>query len=411
MRRRPAKSLETSVTRAHGDDITGESHCPPDDRAATAGVRVRPDRSPGFVHLLPAAALLLALGGCGEDAPPTPSGNRVFHATPDGAGSDCGSLQACLDAAADGDTVELAGGRYITVGDTLTPPFAGVGPVVANMVLRGAPRSLVIRARPGETPIIDGRGDSGRIGLGLPANLLRVRVQGLRFERCWAGVRATGGQVTLVACQFELGEHGLVADDTSLEVVDCLFADQFNESLLLRASGGTIDRLEVLGSGAGLFVAAGRNLHISRSRFGPFCQSGLRFEEGGTARLATSTVYGAGMVQVDSSGVVVAGGAALAIERSIVASNRGFGIDCRTGGTVTVSCSDIWNNSGGDYRGCPVATGQNGVISADPRFCATRATLDLHLAPDSPARNAACGAMGAYGATACNPAAPAGFRE
>lgn len=356
--------------------------------------------------------LLLLFCGCGGDNTTNPpSGHRTFHATPDGVGSDCGPLQACLDAAADGDTLELAGGHYTAVGDTLTPAAGGAAPVVANLVLRGAPRTVIVRARAGETPVIDGLGQAGRIGLALPGNLASVEVHGLRFERCWAGVRATGGAVLLRDCAYGLGEHGLVADGTTLDVAGCRFEDQANESLLLRSCGGTLAGLEVLGSGAGLFSGDSRDLRIARSRFGPFCQSALRFEEGGSARLEASTVYGAGMVAVDSTGVVVAGGAGLRVETSILALNRGFGIDCRSGGTATLSCSDVWGNSSGDSRGCPVTPGQNGVISLDPQFCSTRGSLDLHLAPDSPARTAACGVMGAYGATGCNPAVAAAFRR
>lgn len=380
-----------------GHDSTAPRRCPSTPRSRRVPVLL---------------GLLLVLGGCGgDDGPDPPTGGRTWHATPDGTGSDCGTLQACLDAAADGDTVELAGGRYTAVGDTLVPAAGGLGPVVANLAIRGAPRSLVLRARAGSTPVIDGRGETGRIGLALPSNLATLEVVGLRFENCWAAIRATGGTVRLRECAFILGEHGLVADGTALDVAACLFEDHANESLLLRGCDGTLAGLEVLGSGAGLFAGASDDLRITTSRFGPFCQSALRFEEGGAARLETSTVYGAGMVQVDSTGIVVAGGATLQIDRSIVALNRGFGIDCRSGGTVVVSCSDVWGNSAGDYRGCPPATGTNGVISADPQFCSIRGALDLHLGAGSPARTASCGVMGAYGATACNPAAGARRRE
>jgi hypothetical protein len=83
-----------------------------------------------------------------------------------------------------------------------------------------------------------------------------------------------------------------------------------------------------------------------------------------------------------------------------VAGNRGFGLDCRTGGTADVSCSDFFNNSAGNYSGCADATGSQGNLAVDPLFCSLP-DLDFHLQPASPAANAACGAMGVYGDEPC----------
>ena len=75
---------------------------------------------------------------------------------------------------------------------------------------------------------------------------------------------------------------------------------------------------------------------------------------------------------------------------------------CSSIGAATVSCSDLFGNTEGNYRGCADATGQRGNISADPLFCGA---LDYFLKANSPARLASCGVMGAY-AEACGTAAP-----
>ena len=129
----------------------------------------------------------------------------------------------------------------------------------------------------------------------------------------------------------------------------------------------------------------------------------MRFEEGGLARLNGVTITGAGMAPGDSTALVASGGTSISVEKCVVADNRGFGLDCRAGGTATVSCSDFFANSAGGYAGCPDATGQNGNLAVDPRFCSSQ-NLDFHLQADSPAR-AACGAMGAFGSDPCRPPA------
>ena len=65
-----------------------------------------------------------------------------------------------------------------------------------------------------------------------------------------------------------------------------------------------------------------------------------------------------------------------------------------------VSCSDVFAHTSGNYEGCPDPTGTAGNLSVDPGFCSPE-DGDFHLAPDSPARLASCGAMGAFIAEPC----------
>ncbi len=334
------------------------------------------------------------------DTQPEMPGPRLFRATPDGTGSDCGSLQDCLNAAADGDTVELTAGPGRTLGFYRTPADTlvddGMGNlVVANMVVKSG---IVIRAAAGDTIRVDGTGD--RIGLVVPAGLAPVTVRGLRFDNCAIGLRITGGTHRVEACSFVTGLHGMVADGAELNVTGTVFSEFGAEAVLARDCAGAFTDCEFWGNNYGIFSAQSRDLVFDRIVMAFACLTGVRIEEGGTATLRRMTIFGAGMVPGDSTAIVVAGGASVAIDRCVVSGNRGFGVHCRTGGTVTVACSDFFANSSGNFAGCVDPTGTNGVIALDPLFCDT-ASLDFRLAAGSPARLAACGVMGAFGDAPC----------
>jgi hypothetical protein len=66
---------------------------------------------------------------------------------------------------------------------------------------------------------------------------------------------------------------------------------------------------------------------------------------------------------------------------------------------VTIACSDLFGNAGGDWIGCIAGElGTNGNIAADPLFCHTDVG-SLAIANDSPCAPAqsACGLIGAVG--------------
>jgi predicted outer membrane repeat protein len=87
------------------------------------------------------------------------------------------------------------------------------------------------------------------------------------------------------------------------------------------------------------------------------------------------------------------------IENTIIAfGTAGEACACASGGTVAVSCSDIFGNLGGDWENCIAdQAGQNGNLCADPQFCDAEAGSFLLLA-DSPCaeeNNPTCGGIGA----------------
>jgi len=104
----------------------------------------------------------------------------------------------------------------------------------------------------------------------------------------------------------------------------------------------------------------------------------------------------------DTGGAGVSAGtsARITIEESIVAFQDGPGLMRDGSGSIEVSCSDVFGNTGGDYAGAMEdQTGISGNISEDPRFC-DYGSWTLTLAEQSPCLpgNNDCGVlMGALG--------------
>jgi predicted outer membrane repeat protein len=87
------------------------------------------------------------------------------------------------------------------------------------------------------------------------------------------------------------------------------------------------------------------------------------------------------------------------LENTILAfSTQGPAVYCNVAGSVTLTCSDVYGNAGGDWTGCIASqAGVNGNFSADPRFC-DRPGGDYTLESGSPCLDApGCGPVGALG--------------
>jgi hypothetical protein len=69
------------------------------------------------------------------------------------------------------------------------------------------------------------------------------------------------------------------------------------------------------------------------------------------------------------SGIYVLGSPT--VIRTIIAFNaaNGIEVDAYQGGSPSISCSDVFANTGSNYAGMPDPTGTNGNQSADPLFC------------------------------------------
>ena len=98
-----------------------------------------------------------------------------------------------------------------------------------------------------------------------------------------------------------------------------------------------------------------------------------------------------------SGSAEVWGGNTLSMDKCIVAFDaEGTGVSCRYDGAATLTCCDLFGNSGGDWVGCvSEELGQQGNFWSDPLFCPEGVAPLLALHADSPCtpENSPCGEL------------------
>jgi predicted outer membrane repeat protein len=195
-----------------------------------------------------------------------------------------------------------------------------------------------------------------------------------------------GSAPTVTGCRFEDnagGSGGAVQTyEADAHFIDCLFLNNHAHWGGAFEGGGTVEDCVFFGNGAdtlGGAITAENDLVISNC-----------------------TLYGNIVVASEGSGGIYVRWEAASIENTIIASTLGApAVACNPGsGTVSVSCSDVYGNMGGDWVDCIAGLGSlNGNFTADPLFCDPE-NHDLSLAACSPCLppNNTCGVqIGACG--------------
>lgn len=326
--------------------------------------------------------LLLLLCGCGaEEVTTTPggsSGRLIVY--PDGSG-DYRTIQAAIDIAAEGDTVHLASGTF-RGGGNRDLDFRGKRLIV---------RSLAQRA---DSCIIDCQGSAVSPHRGFDFHSSELASSKLMAITIRNGYAEQGGAIfcsevsspTFVDCIFRdnrAGDAGgacFFGDHSSPGLTGCSFYD--NAAV---AAGGAI----YCGDSAPLLTrctfaqnvaAQGGGVQVDTTPANQWLQ------------VTACTFYG------QSPDAVACRDARLQLQRTILVFGAGGpAVSCAEGCELTVSCCDVYGNSGGDWTGClAVWEGSGDNLSADPRFCDPQAG-DLTLAEDSPCLLAPeCGRLGAW---------------
>ena len=108
-------------------------------------------------------------------------------------------------------------------------------------------------------------------------------------------------------------------------------------------------------------------------------------------------------------GIALTNAANVTMDHSIISfAYSGGSVSCDGTSHATLSCCDVYGNTGGDWVGCIASqSGVNGNFSADPLYCSP-ATVNYRLHLDSPcayANNPTCGMIGAYD-VGCGPYEP-----
>jgi len=336
---------------------------------------------PEVPHAVSATVVLLIASTGAADA--------ALHASPDGTRG-FGTIQAAIDAAADGDTVWVAPAEWmetVFITDKHVVLKSLEGPEVTSIA---SLYPLRILNEDASGTVIDGftlRGQvSGVRGLGNEVTVKDCLIEGpadcqgadldngsYRFERCTFldcgqnGIRAYGSELEVVDCRFEANGQpsqpegaGIRLDVGSLLVERTVFVD--NES----------------GSGPGIWIRSAEAV-VDRATFHD--------------NVATdSGAFG--------SVVTVRGFAGVSFSRSIFSESDAHSAvgKAASSATATFDCCVFWRNEQNRTDGFPDPVGDAGNRRIDPIFCDEDAG-DLAIAHGSPCDAGqspdGCGVIGA----------------
>lgn len=270
----------------------------------------------------------------------------TWHVDPSGSG-DATTIQAGINLAAPGDTVLLANATYTGAG---------------NKELDFGGKSITVRSLGGDPSLcVVDCGGSGRGFWFHSGEAPEARVEALTI-RNGNGASNAGG----IYCE----------GSSSPTIVDCVIIDNVGDGIGSTGSSPTVE---------GCVIA--RN-------------SGTISKGIAIGDMSNVTITSCTIVDNGAEGIRITASSTGIVTNTIVAFN-GFGGSNDVGirvvsGSVTVSCCDVFGNSGGEYDGTPDPTGSAGNISLDPQFCNIGAG-DFTLYESSPCAATPCGWIGALG--------------
>jgi hypothetical protein len=329
--------------------------------------------------------------------------------------SAAGPAQTVIDCAGSGRAFVISQGEQLAVleGFTIRNGNVGTGLGGGVLVIESSP---TIRQCAFESCLAERGG--GFAALGTTGHERQVTLEDCTFELC---VAIQGGAVWGESCRLDVDRCGFARNSAAygsglggitieLTVEDALFDDNgggsFGGGIAIYGSTATLGRCEFVHNDAPSDLGSALLLEDSettvdacvfRENGDPYRVAAAVDVRAASATFASCTFYGN-----DGPGIRARGGAALTLERCILADGLdGEAIRCQEGSAVTLTCSDVFGNEGGDWTGCLAGQlGQDGNFAADPRFCAP-AEGDLTLAANSPCvpgahpGGTACGLIGA----------------
>jgi parallel beta-helix repeat protein len=301
-------------------------------------------------------------------------------------GGDFLTIQAAIDACLDADTVELVDATY--TGD-------------GNRDLDYKSKAITVRSQSGDASacIIDSQGSSGDHHRGFLFDDNEGSSSVLR------GVTVTGG--------YHAGGGAIKCDGASPTIDGCVLtqnnsSDDGGAVFCINSAAPTFQSCSFIDNvagddGGGLQCRDGASAQLD----GCVLAGNTAAQDGGAVYLTVSghavlddcTIYDNQAPGLGSA-MSVRNSCTVTMSNTIVAFNgTGAAMHC-SGGTATLTCCDVYGNTGGDWTGC--ISGQNGIngnISTDPLFC-DPAGGDLTVARESDCaadNNPACGQIGVYG--------------
>ena len=343
-----------------------------------------------------ASSPCLAAPGCGLiGSRPMGCEGTLYRVEADGSG-DLPTIQAAIDAASDGTTIELGDGTYTGPGNR-DIDFAGKAVVVRSR--SGSPAACIIDAQGSATESHRGFRFFHQEGPDAVVENITVRhghASGSSLDEHGGAVLCIGGSSpTLRGCVFSANvaanSGGGVMARRSLPVIqNCVFTG--NQALYgagayfydcdsagVDPSAVYLDHCVLAGNQA-TWLGGGVVLdRISASKIT------------GSTFAGNSALFGGGVHLRDSSSDITT--------TLIAFSAMGRGVSCDSSVAASqarLGCCDLFGNHGGDWVGCIAGqAGTNGNLAADPRFCGA-AIDDFHLDAASPCLAApGCGLIGA----------------
>lgn len=352
---------------------------------------------------------------------------------PDGTG-DFPTIQAAINAAANGAVILLANGT-----------FTGTG----NRDIDYLGKAITVRSQ-SDNPsacIIDCQGSTSAPHRGFYFHSNETRAAVLRGVTIRNGYAATGlpglayhgggvlcypGSPTIVNAVFlnntaqEGGSGGLgafgdsspavsystfaqntgaircqVVDVTNIPVTCCSFYGNSSSAISVNDNAMTITDCEFQGPGGGAIAAGqGARVYVNGCTAVGFGGPAVSLRGPGGTNDGHAFVSHCTFLN-NHYGVWGEVSGTLQMEASIVAFSTYAGVSCGSGGGVeaTLSCCDLYGNYGGDWVGCIAdQLGVDGNICADPLLC-NPAYGDYRLydvSPCAPAQQPSCGKIGAY---------------
>lgn len=313
-----------------------------------------------------------------------PATAAIYVVKPDGSG-DFATIQDAIDAAVDGDIIELTDGT-----------FHGVD----NRDVNWGQSSITVRSQNGdpEACTIDCEGSESEPHRGFRCTYEEASsslLQGITIENGYAD---RGGailcyeaiQVDNCILSYNSAEDGgaiaAVLGSTELTLTDCIFSN----------NSATDD-------GGGMYCQEGScNLETCTFSWnGAGDTGGALFLSGSGTELTCADCTFA-VNSANNGGGICCDDASLILMNSIIAfSTLGEAVYCAFLCDLTLTCCDIYGNAGGDWVDCIAGQeGINGNISEDPLFCYPE-NGDFTIGTDSPCApfsppNATCDLIGAW---------------
>jgi cysteine-rich repeat protein len=322
---------------------------------------------PFYLALLSAAALLVVTSGEAAAAT-TLTGGTIIN-----------------------QTWTTAGSPYLVQGD-LTVPAGAFLKIQPGVEVQFAPSDMQASGQSTARVELTIEGELAIAGSASAPVVLRGQTQS---AGSWYGI-VVGAGATGATIQFATVQHATFGvrslnTGTALAVADTAVSTTSGTGLVIEAGSATIVRSSVAFAQAnGVDVLNGASATLLDTVIRSNSGHGVRFSTaaGKTLTIENCTIHGNGQYGVYSA---TSGNTTLSVKDSVITNNQ-YGVVRGDSATVTVTHSNVWNNSSSNYSSVGAGTG---CISANPLYVG--APANLRLTSNSPSRfGAADGAdMGA----------------